>query len=516
MLNRFSDDEWSSGDRDVPDRPARRRAAAAAWRASRPRSTRDEHRLRRRPCHRRFDSRWLPTQPPISRIDAPGDWRYDDATHGLPGQRRRPHHRRPRLHADRRRARPRRQPAGRRRPPDRPGRREFTELPDDLPTDRRRPRRPRSTEGATTRFEKAVALQNWFREDGGFTYTPTAPTGSGTDDLVDFLADGPGGRIGYCEQFAAAMARDGPRARHPGPGRGRLPATPTRSATTPGSTAPTTCTPGPSCSSPAPAGCASSRPRPVGPRACPATPCPAGLTTSRASRHRRAQPSRPPRPTRGRASTESDAGAAAADDGSGTGVPWVPVLGGARPGRRRWSSAPCSPRTLRRRRRERRFAAGVPEEVWVELRDTAVDLGVPWPAGRSPRARRDELVDPSARRSVRAAPTARRTGPTSRPRRSRPSTGSCAPSSCTATPATARRIDPVRLRADGEVCIAALAGGASRSARRRAELVAAAGAPDRPVDAGVRRPRCSRRSTAGSSTTSADAVSRGRRSADRA
>ena len=27
-----------------------------------------------------FDSRWLPTQSPISRIEADGDWRYDTST----------------------------------------------------------------------------------------------------------------------------------------------------------------------------------------------------------------------------------------------------------------------------------------------------------------------------------------------------------------------------------------------------------------------------------------------------
>jgi hypothetical protein len=43
------------------------------------------------------------------------------------------------------------------------------------------------------------------------------------------------------------------------------------------------------------------------------------------------------------------------------------------------------PRAIRRRRRVRRLAAATPEEVWAELRDTAVDLGVPWPAGKSPR-----------------------------------------------------------------------------------------------------------------------------------
>jgi len=41
------------------------------------------------------------------------------------------------------------------------------------------------------------------------------------------------------------------------------------------------------------------------------------------------------------------------------------------------------PGAVRRRRRSRRLDGGA-EEAWVELRDTAVDLGVAWPGSRSP------------------------------------------------------------------------------------------------------------------------------------
>lgn len=57
------------------------------------------------------------------------------------------------------------------------------------------------TEGATTRYDRAVALQNWLHHEGGFTYTEeTAP--ARTDDAVwDFLTD----RQGYCVQFSTAF-----------------------------------------------------------------------------------------------------------------------------------------------------------------------------------------------------------------------------------------------------------------------------------------------------------------------
>ena len=68
---------------------------------------------------------------------------------------------------------------------------------------------------------------------------------------------------GYCEQFAAAMAVMAPQRSASRPGSPSASSSPTRSRPTPTSTARTTCTPGPSCTSPAPAGCASSPPRPV-------------------------------------------------------------------------------------------------------------------------------------------------------------------------------------------------------------------------------------------------------------
>jgi hypothetical protein len=53
----------------------------------------------------------------------------------------------------------------------------------------------------------AVRLQRWFRTDGGFRYSlRQAPSGNGIDDLVHFLGTGKDSRVGYCEQFAAAMA----------------------------------------------------------------------------------------------------------------------------------------------------------------------------------------------------------------------------------------------------------------------------------------------------------------------
>jgi len=53
---------------------------------------------------------------------------------------------------------------------------------------------------ATTAYQVAVALQNWFQAN--FVYDVNAKSGSDASALVSFLQD----RTGYCEQFAATMA----------------------------------------------------------------------------------------------------------------------------------------------------------------------------------------------------------------------------------------------------------------------------------------------------------------------
>ncbi len=58
--------------------------------------------------------------------------------------------------------------------------------------------------GATNNFDRAIALQDYFTAPGSpFTYSLQTAPGAGDDALVEFLTVG---RVGYCEQFASAMA----------------------------------------------------------------------------------------------------------------------------------------------------------------------------------------------------------------------------------------------------------------------------------------------------------------------
>jgi transglutaminase-like putative cysteine protease len=82
-------------------------------------------------------------------------------------------------------------------------RKRYLGLPDDFPSLAETQARA-VTANADTRYDKALALQNWFREE--FEYSLEPEFGHGDDAVEQFLRSGEG----YCEQFAgtfAAMAR---------------------------------------------------------------------------------------------------------------------------------------------------------------------------------------------------------------------------------------------------------------------------------------------------------------------
>lgn len=64
------------------------------------------------------------------------------------------------------------------------------------------------TRNMDTNFERALALEHYFREDGGFTYNTSVPSNFTTSDVNDWLFDETNEyrRHGYCEQFATTMA----------------------------------------------------------------------------------------------------------------------------------------------------------------------------------------------------------------------------------------------------------------------------------------------------------------------
>jgi transglutaminase-like putative cysteine protease len=79
----------------------------------------------------------------------------------------------------------------------------YYDLPSSLPSEIRNLAQD-VTALATTPYDKAIALKNWFRAN--FEYSLTAKGGHSNDAMLNFLSI----KKGYCEQFSgtfAAMAR---------------------------------------------------------------------------------------------------------------------------------------------------------------------------------------------------------------------------------------------------------------------------------------------------------------------
>ncbi|WP_185994895.1 transglutaminase family protein [Nocardioides campestrisoli] len=382
VLTRFNGEEWTSGNREVPSDQL-----AAGWMpplvgvgSGVPR-TETRYRFE---AYDTFESQWLPTTSQISRIDAPGDWRYDRSTMdfiagddevttaGLSWS----------LHAvdlqydldsldDASSGASQVGSA-------------MVQLPADL---------PESVESLAesvagdepSRFRQARALQEWFRTE--FTYNLDQVDTVGNDELAAFLDED--GREGYCEQFAAAMAV-----------MARVHDIPSRVAV--GFLEPTEVGPGvwefsshdlhawPELYFPG-SGWVRFEPTPSG-RADQAPSytvdaLPAVEETARPTLPRAEE--RAPARDRGREAGQEEA---APEQQTESSVPWGTVL--------TWvlllmlaGVVVLGPRSVRSRRRDARLEDGDIESLWAELRDHSVDHGRTWPTGRSPRETAEQVAD---------------------------------------------------------------------------------------------------------------------------
>ncbi|WP_141013807.1 transglutaminase family protein [Nocardioides sambongensis] len=387
VLNRFTGNEWSSGDRDVsPEQNSDRELPPPDGLSPDVPRTTHQYQVE---ITDQFDSTWLPTQFPINEIHAGDGWRYDADTmdflavddenaagssytmtaiepdYGTDG----------RWFAN--------SPASDVDP-------EVLEVPGGIPSVVRGYAQE-VTEGAVSDYERARMLQAWFRTEGGFEYNlQKAPKGSFGQTLEQFLSDQPGGRIGYCEQFAASMAimarmvgiparvavgfldstaiGDGeyeysshdlhawPELYFSGAGWVRFEPTPdSRAESAPNySTVPVRTAPQ------------------VDPSGQP-QPEPTDATG----------PGQQPAPTE---VPDDPVNADADQDGSSadSGTPALLVWLGIGAGTVLLLVLAALPHVLRRRRRDQRLD-GDAEALWSEVRATVIDLGTTWPEGRSPR-----------------------------------------------------------------------------------------------------------------------------------
>ena len=376
VLDQFLEDEWRPSSRDLPsENRADGEFPSPPGLAAGVTGTTETWKMRMAP---EFSTTWLPLPYPIRKLSIEGNWRFDSRTldvayvSGAPP---------PNLGYEVTAFTPNvtAPMLNRAVAPSARLRAAMTTVPDNLP-DIVRVRAEEVTEGATTNYEKAVAIQDWFRQDGGFTYSLEGRSGSGMDLLADFVTDD---RIGYCEQFAAAMAAIG-----------RVLKIPSRIAVgfldgtrQPDGTLLYTSDDRHAWPEMYFAGVGWVRFEPTPAQRAGATPswtrqdvnAPDPATAPSAS-------SAPARGADAQAGADEEQGS----DGTVT-VPWWPagalgllVLVGVVPGAVR--------RAQRRRRLGTQDPVHLAEGAWAELRATALDLGLEWPERRSPREQARQVL----------------------------------------------------------------------------------------------------------------------------
>lgn len=371
VLTRFNGDTWTPGDRDIPEtQVARGDMPPLTGVAVGTRRTEAQYHVR---VSDDLKSTWLPTTPQVSNMNVIGDWRYDTSTMDFMS-----------TDDDSTTAGMTYSFTGVDVVPDpelmdnsvsgaASVRSDYLEVPATISGDIRS-LAAAVTGGEATRFRKARALQQWFREDGGFEYSTESIDDADQGSLNSFLDES--GRVGYCEQFAASMAimariigiparvavgflepkaagantyefsahdfHAWPELFFPGAGWVRFEPTPgARAGTVPSYT--------------------SADLAPVATN----TPSPSATRSSDLL------------PSRG-ASPDADT---SADEGSS--FPWLIVVL-VTLGLLLVAALVLLPAFVRRQRRDRRLLGDI-EDLWLELRDHAVDLGHDWPHGRSPR-----------------------------------------------------------------------------------------------------------------------------------
>jgi transglutaminase-like putative cysteine protease len=194
----FDGESWRPGTRDVTrrNRVASGLPAAPGLTSAIPRSP-YSMRVEIGP---NLNQDFLPLPYPTTQIDIRGNWLFDSTSLNVIGDgetvRDKTYDVRylaVRPTADQLSGAPPANPPG---PPD-----AYTRLPGNLPESVRRTA-VRVTRGSANRYEQALALQEWFRTSGRFTYSIDAPDGSDGDAVATFLRE----RRGYCVQFSSAMA----------------------------------------------------------------------------------------------------------------------------------------------------------------------------------------------------------------------------------------------------------------------------------------------------------------------
>jgi transglutaminase-like putative cysteine protease len=143
---------------------------------------------------------WLPMPYPPSGVKVGGNWRYEPVGMTLVGDHGQ-NTRGERYEVTSLDVQPSAQQLASAPEPSAALKREYTKVPSRLPKVVARTARE-ITEGATSHYDEAVKLQDWFAVNGGFQYDTQVEVGRGPDAIAKFLEK----KQGFCVHFSFAMA----------------------------------------------------------------------------------------------------------------------------------------------------------------------------------------------------------------------------------------------------------------------------------------------------------------------
>ncbi|MGW6392427.1 transglutaminase TgpA family protein [Streptomyces sp. NPDC055103] len=147
-----------------------------------------------------YEQRWLPMPYPADRVDISGKWRFEPAGRMLVGDDKQTTSG-VRYQVASLEVQPTSGQLVAAGPAPEKLRTEYTKVPDSLPDDVKA-KALEVTKGARNDYERAVKLQDWFAEEGGFRYDVDVDSGTGVQAISRFLKD----KEGFCVHFSFSMA----------------------------------------------------------------------------------------------------------------------------------------------------------------------------------------------------------------------------------------------------------------------------------------------------------------------
>ncbi|MFI7243770.1 DUF3488 and DUF4129 domain-containing transglutaminase family protein [Streptomyces qinglanensis] len=194
-LDRFDGAQWKPSERrigEIPDQLPAPRGLGPQVRTSTVRTTIQ--------ASDAYAQDWLPMPFPADRVRLEGKWRFEPEGRTLVGYDEQTT-RGLRYTVESLQVRPTAEQL-RNAPDPPPGlEREYTAVPGTLPDVVSRTAR-QVTRGAENDYERAVRLQDWFADEGGFVYDTEVEAGTGVNAIADFLRQ----KEGFCVHFSFAMA----------------------------------------------------------------------------------------------------------------------------------------------------------------------------------------------------------------------------------------------------------------------------------------------------------------------